>query len=425
MINKHQQKPPRNDIPPRPCSFKEAVVGGQPSYTSPLKRSASAGLDAVLAAHPVMGWKVGKTAESGCIMDMGDEQNQSYGAEPTQVQTREGMMAAAAAATGLPLVSLAPQAPANDTNNNYVLNTHSGNVLVPLNLVLASQGLLPAGSNFTRACSAPSQMNPAMDFAQHAQHGQQESSTYSAGDLLNALTTQLQANLGLESHQQQHVVQAPQHAQQQHTPSPFYGQFAADQAMYAYQEVPQEDPTMVSAFTSVADSFHQQQQPQCNNNGNTFVGASSLRTVLSTDSAFSAAPSELTPRVLDAHHQNGIGSAFRTAFALPSFFHGQSPNVTPTPTRVNSLSSGLSGGVSRRTSLDRGNSGSLFYGAEDHGTGGGGQHHHGAPAAVPTTAGGDMWRAVGGPAPLTPAVWEPQTTAVIGDPQNLLRRVSK
>ena len=443
-MTKLQQKPPRNSPPSRPSSFKEAVVGaavpGYPSRRPPIERSASAGLDAVLAAHPVMGWKVGNSHEMGCAMDIHsiDPFNERRGTETSN--GKEGTLAAAA---GLPLISFgcnftsANQTPAPG-NNNYVLDSQTGNVLVPLNLMLASQGLLPGSTDFSRAQSAPSALNPAaMDYPQHAQHGHQESGTFSTGELLTALNTQLHATLGLDNGQQH----AAQHAQRTAS-APFFGQYQAEnQGLYVHREEPQDDPTMCSSFYTVSSTFHHPQSTTNNNISNDDgIGSSlfaNIQSALSTESAFSAI-SDLTPRALDPRQQsnknsNGVGggSSFRSAFALPCFFHGMSPVTTPAPSRAPSLVSALSRGGSRRTSIDHGNSGLLFGTDEDHSCSIGSVQLIGDKVSEMTVAGavhgngGDLWGAGGAPSPSTPALWEPQGTVPASNIQGLLPRVRK
>jgi hypothetical protein len=423
--------------PPRyPASFKAAVVGlnaeedGQQQRatigiaptlrSSPLKRAATsppasvngaaagaaagsaatAAAEYLSASNRLMASKLTRlntsTSSDGCYPFFTEFSPQTATAAADAV-------AATASAMGLPIVSFGGQSNNNNGGGgiSQVNSINEQQVLVPLNLLLASQNLLPQQQQQQQQAPAPAPA-PA-------------TGTYSPSDILAALAAQLQNNLGFT-----------QHAQHDNSESnPFFGHYYADtdnsnnSTGHRFSSNPATgtgtEPAMVSPFASVTTPFQAAgttaaiTTPQNNTPismaspasvalagpggglgsrsasdmslfgitsgaaATTFGGVQrNLYQSFSTESDVSNISHNTIIQLGNNNAFNGgrggggaggataTGSAFRSAFALPSFFHGESPlSGTPAVSRSTSLlsqtqfseHSGLSGDLSLRTSL--------------------------------------------------------------------------
>ncbi|KAL4552573.1 hypothetical protein Ndes2526B_g02500 [Nannochloris sp. 'desiccata'] len=431
----HYNAPP----PPPRTSFKAAVVGLDSSEaieqqqninsgicmvpslrSSPLKRAATsppgslfgsrADIGAgnsnttateILSGHPMLASKLTKinNAEGSYSLFEGlSNAAATTGAGAAVNASAAGVLAAAAAAVGLPYVSFGSDGSSSFSHNsNVCFNKSIGNVggqqvLVPLNLLLASQNLFPQQN-------AQKQQQQQQQQASHNQayHQQQATTNYSASEILSALSAQLQTNLGFENLQTQHAQQAQRGVTANTGPTsdaPSYGHYYADMnnsnntgsthassmfSPFAALATPFQTTTGVtnsttpSTTTTAATSPLSMSSPASvalcgpggglgsRNSSDTSlfgdtIGANTgiqraLYQAFSTESDVSNSISQLANTALGGIA--GSNSALRSAFALPSFFHGESP-VSGTPasmSRATSLLTQTESMLSRDSSL--------------------------------------------------------------------------
>jgi len=364
--------------PPSPLAGLGAAAGaGSASSTSTAAAK-------ILSGHPMLASKL--TKHDTGANSYSQFEGLSNAAGMNSNASEAGVLAAAAAAMGLPYVSFGSDGSSSFSNNNrnILVNQATSNggdqqVLVPLNLLLDSQHHL---------------------VTQQVSQQQQATTNYSASEILSALTAQLQTSLAFENSHTQHAQQAQQ--AQHGTPvtaapssdSSFYGNYYLAETNnnnesslatpFAAVTTPFQTttgtfnsttPSTGTATTTAAPSPISESSPAsvalCGPGGGlgsrnasdtsmfgNLTSANSavqpgLYEAFSTESDVSSIStantiSQLANAVLSGN--GGSGSAYRSAFALPSFFHGDSP-LSGTPAMSRTTSSLTDSMLSRDSSV--------------------------------------------------------------------------